>query len=145
MNRNRNQKIDEEDATENKFGKEFQEAQALLIAEVKVLLDASEQRRMMGEEPSVAATDIKRKTIEYCNRFGRFSDKQSIKEVRQLFPLDQFSQFEAAQLVNLGCESSEEAKILIPSLAKREELDDNHLQDLLDQMTNLRKFQAGGY
>ncbi|KAJ3075352.1 RNA polymerase B [Podochytrium sp. JEL0797] len=144
MNRQRNAKVDEEDASLNLFGKEFQDAQALLIAEVKVLLDANEEKRLAGEEPSVQSTDIKRKTVEYCARFGRFTDKQTIKEVRQLFPTDQFSQFEAAQLANLGCETVEEAKVLIPSLAKREELDENHVQDLLDQMSNLRKFQAGG-
>ncbi|KAI9350736.1 HRDC-like protein [Obelidium mucronatum] len=138
-------KADDEDASENKFGREFQDAQALLIAEVKVLLDANEEKRLAGDEPmSSASSEIKRKTVDYCARFGRFTDKQTIKEVRQLFPIDQFSQFEAAQLANLGCETAEEAKILIPSLAKRDELDDATLQDLLDQMSTLRKFQNAG-
>ncbi|KAJ3084595.1 RNA polymerase B, partial [Physocladia obscura] len=134
--------LDEEDATQLKFGREFQGAQALLISEVKVLLDANEDKRRLGEEPTVASTDIKRKTVEYCARFSRFSDKPTIKEIRQLFPPDLFHQFEAAQLANLGCESVDEAKILIPSLAKRDNLDDAQLQDLLDQMSNLRKFQS---
>ncbi|KAJ3351301.1 DNA-directed RNA polymerase II subunit rpb4 [Entophlyctis luteolus] len=147
---------DDEDAAQLKFGKEFQDAQALLIAEVKVLLDANdEKRRTEGDDDASASASIassefvsdsiKRKTVEYCEKFSRFTDKQTIKEIRQLFPSDKFHQFEAAQLANLGCETVDEAKTLIPrqDLAKREdELDDNQLQDILDQMSNLRKFQA---
>ncbi|KAI8838435.1 HRDC-like protein [Chytriomyces cf. hyalinus JEL632] len=130
--------LDEEDASELKFGREFQDAQALLISEVKVLLEATDESR----EIDGASTDIKRKTVEYCARFSRFSDKHTIKEIRQLFPTGEFHQFETAQLANLGCETVEEAKILIPSLNKRADIDESHLQDLLDQMSNLRKFQA---
>ncbi|KAI8612873.1 HRDC-like protein [Chytriomyces sp. MP71] len=92
--------------------------------------------------PTPSARSIKNKTVAYCTRFSRFTDKHTIKEIRQLFPAGEFHQFETAQLANLVCETVDEAKILIPSLGKRADLDEAHLQDLLDQMSNLRRFQT---
>ncbi|KAI9357696.1 HRDC-like protein [Zopfochytrium polystomum] len=133
----------DEDAAELRFGAEFEETddcKALMISEVKVLLELVEDKKRR-EGLNSSGSDIKQKTLDYCQRFSRFPKAETIKELRQLFPPDQFQPFETAQLANLCCETVEEAKSLIPSLNKRfDSLEDGKLLDLLDQMSNLRKF-----
>jgi DNA-directed RNA polymerase II subunit RPB4 len=51
----------------------------------------------------------------------------------------QLSRFEMAQLANLSIESVEEAKVLVPTLAPK---DDAKLQSLLDELATKRKFQS---
>ncbi|CCJ31200.1 unnamed protein product, partial [Pneumocystis jirovecii] len=47
--------------------------------------------------------------------------------------------FETAQLGTLCCEEAEEARTLVPSLADKKS--DEALQTLLDELSNLRRFQ----
>lgn len=58
---------------------------------------------------------------------------------RLLKSIPQLRPFERGQLGTLCCEDAEEAKTLIPSLADR--VDDTRLQQLLDELSSLRKFQ----
>ena len=51
---------------------------------------------------------------------------------------DELELFERSQLGSLCCETSEEAKTLIPSLATK--IGDVDLQELLDDITKLRNF-----
>lgn len=69
----------QEDANLRQFGPEFQDVQCLLISEVKVLLEVQrDQKRLQGQE----VQEIVGKTLEYCGRFSRFSNKQTVKEIR---------------------------------------------------------------
>ncbi len=54
----------------------------------------------------------------------------------RLFPDNKYTQFEMAQLVNLGCGSPEEAKSLIPSLTSK--ASDVELELLLEEIRQLR-------
>ncbi len=54
----------------------------------------------------------------------------------RLFPDNKYTQFEMAQLVNLGCGSPEEAKSLIPSLTNK--ASDVELELLLEEIRQLR-------
>ncbi|KAJ3218275.1 RNA polymerase B [Dinochytrium kinnereticum] len=114
--KNRRGITEDEDAAELHLGGEFQDVQCLLISEVRVLLEvAKERNRTEGRETN-----------------------------SELFPENEnFHQFEMAQLANLCCESVEEAKALIPSLNRKfNNFEDAKLQDLLDQMSNLRRYQT---
>ncbi|KAH6563861.1 hypothetical protein BASA50_008728 [Batrachochytrium salamandrivorans] len=134
----RRQALEEEDANLSKFGPEFQDVQCLLISEVRVLLEvAKDRKRKESGEGSIS--EIMQKTIDYCQQFSRFTNKQTVKEIRNLFPDDHFHQFEMAQLANLCCETSEEAKVLIPCLTKKH---DDELQNLLNDLQALRKLQG---
>ncbi|KAJ3129127.1 DNA-directed RNA polymerase II subunit rpb4 [Nowakowskiella sp. JEL0407] len=128
--------VEDTDASELKFGEEFQNIQCLLVSEVYVLLQVAKEKKVV-EHGGDTTSEIMQKTIDYCSAFGKFTNKNAVKELRQLFPEGEFSQFEMAQLANLCCETAEEAKALIPSLAHK---DDDDLQLLLTQMSNLRKF-----
>ncbi|KAI8887748.1 hypothetical protein K501DRAFT_38473 [Backusella circina FSU 941] len=104
---------DQEDATTLKLGDEFSSAQCLYISEVKILLEAQEG----SKDPSTAnrvTTSVMTKTLEYVRTFSRFSNRDSVKEVRHLLGKENMAQFEIAQLANLCCEDAEEAKALIP-------------------------------
>lgn len=82
------------------------------------------------------------KTIDYCQKFAKFTAKKAIKDIRPLFPEDdskKYSQFELAQIVNLCLESAEEAFVLIPSLVGRNE---DELQNLLNDLQNLKRTQG---
>ena len=76
--------------------------------------------------------------MDYCQNFSKFNNKQSVDTVRGLFSEDEFEPYEASQLINLCCETSEEAKALIPSLSR---IQDDHLQNLLNEMQAIIKFQ----
>lgn len=97
------------------------------------------------------------KTQDYLDVFARFKQKENIEAVeRMLATHDELEYFERSQLglwllcsssrwlvtdYNTGslcCESAEEAKTLIPSLANK--ISDADLQELLDEITKLRNF-----
>jgi DNA-directed RNA polymerase II subunit RPB4 len=122
-----NRKTEDEDANQIQFGSEFQNCQALLISEVKVLLDLKPQ-----------ATPITQKTQEYCYKFSKFSNKQTVKQIRGLFPDEEYHEFEMAQLANLCVETVEEAVALIPSLQR---IPEDELQSKLNELGHLRKYQ----
>lgn len=70
----------EEDANIAQFGLEFQNTQTLLLSEVKVFLEiVRDQERSKGSEMQ----EIMTKTLEYCSKFSKFSNKQSVKEIRK--------------------------------------------------------------
>ena len=70
----------EQDANLAQFGSEFQQTQTLLLSEVKVFLEiVRDQERSKGTEMQ----EIMTKTLEYCARFSKFSNKQTVKEIRK--------------------------------------------------------------
>jgi len=134
------QRDDEEDVTELKFTKEFQNERTLLHAEVARLLedrkrqnDAAEDT---GEGNEVELGDVFLKTLSYCQRFGRYKSPEAVKAIREIFKNKNFHNYEIAQLCNLCPETCEEAISLIPSLDTR--FDDEELQEILDDILSKR-------
>jgi DNA-directed RNA polymerase II subunit RPB4 len=99
-----------------------------------------------------------RSTQDYLDVFARFKQKENIEAVERLLSTQThpFESFERSQLGKwastrrirqptslhiigtLCCETAEEAKTLVPSLANK--IADQDLQDLLDEITKLRTF-----
>ncbi len=126
---------EEEDANLLKLSSEFQHEECLMISEVKYLLDAavvSAQQMNLQLPPSTA------KTHQYVSTISKLHNIETIKQVKSLFPPKQFERFEIAQIVNLGCETAEEIRTLVPSLNR---LDEEEVQKYLDEMHQLRKMQ----
>ncbi|CAG7851674.1 SubName: Full=Uncharacterized protein {ECO:0000313/EMBL:CCA74453.1} [Serendipita indica DSM 11827] len=124
--------LEEEDAATLKLGAEFNNAGCLLISEVKILLKEKEGK------PGVDSP-VFNKTVEYVNMFSKFSTEDTIGLVRATLRRQaNLTQFETAQLANLCPSTAEEAKSIIPSLAK---YDDDELQPLLDELQSMRRFQ----
>lgn len=89
------------------------------------------------------SNEVVHKTLNFLSTFSRFKNASSTETVEKL--LTDFSAqaseplhpFELAQLGNLECEDAEEAKTLVPSLARK--VTDVQLKTLL---TELRKYQT---
>ncbi|XP_071840294.1 DNA-directed RNA polymerase II subunit RPB4-like [Apostichopus japonicus] len=128
----------EEDATELKFPKEFENAETLLNSEVKMLLEHRKQQNESQEEEQ-ELSEVFMKTLNYTERFSRFKNRETIADVRALLQQQDLHKFELASLANLCPESAEEAKALIPSLEAK--FEDKDLQDILDNIQTKRSFQ----
>ncbi|KAJ2764862.1 RNA polymerase B, partial [Coemansia nantahalensis] len=124
------------DAARLELGVDFQDAECLLISEVKVLLEA--QYDSKKEEKNL--DEVYTKTLEYVQKFSRYTNRDTIKEVRALLKPTELEPFECAQLGNLCCSEYEEAKSLVPSIGSR--ISDEDLDSLLKQMDSLKKYQG---
>lgn len=128
----------EEDAGELQFPKEFENAETLLISEVLMLLEHRKQQNENAEEEQ-ELPEVFMKTLNYCQRFSRFRNRETISAVRSLLTQKKVHKFELAQLSNLCPETPEEAKTLIPSLEGR--FEDEELRQILDDIQTQRSFQ----
>jgi len=129
----------EEDASDLVFPKEFENAETLLISEVKMLLEHRKQQNENAEEEQ-ELSDVFVKTLNYTQRFSKYKNRETIGAVRGLLSKKKLlHKFEMASLANLCPDSAEEAKSLIPSLEGR--FDDEELTQILDEIKNHRSFQ----
>ncbi|KAH7101808.1 HRDC-like protein [Auriculariales sp. MPI-PUGE-AT-0066] len=122
---------EEEDAAVLKLGSEFNTAGCLLISEVQILLE--------HKKDNAPDTAVYNKTLDYVRTFSKFSTQENAQQVRMTLQQAGLTQFETAQIANLVPVDVDEAKSVIPSLSK---LEDDRLQELLDQVQSLRRFQA---
>ncbi|KAK7093378.1 DNA-directed RNA polymerase II subunit RPB4-like [Littorina saxatilis] len=129
----------EEDAAELRFPKEFENAETLMISEVQMLLDHRKQTNESADEEQ-ELSDVFMKTLNYCQRFSKFKNRETMTAVRNDLQQKKFHKFELAALANLCPETAEEAKALIPSLEGRYE--DEELQQILDDIKTKRSFQC---
>jgi DNA-directed RNA polymerase II subunit RPB4 len=128
----------EEDATELQFPKEFENAETLLISEVNMLLEHRKQQNENAEEEQ-ELSEVFMKTLNYCQRFSRYKNRETIAAVRSLLTQKKLHKYELAQLANLCPETPEEAKALIPSLEGR--FQDEELRHILDDIQTQRSLQ----
>lgn len=128
----------EEDACELTFPKEFENAETLLISEVRMLLEHRKQQNENAEEEQ-ELSEVFVKTHTYCERFSKYKCRETISAVRQLLNTKKIHRFELAQLANLCPETPEEAKALIPSLEGR--FQDEELRLILEDIQTQRSFQ----
>jgi len=125
---------DEEAGSELRLG-EFQNVDALTQSEAALVINALVAKRKMDRK-NVNDTEMLIKTTNYLDRFARIKQKEKVEAVeRQLSAHQELAKFERAQLGSLFCDTAEEAKTLIPSLADK--ISDDDLQALLDEITNL--------
>ncbi|ORY69152.1 HRDC-like protein [Leucosporidium creatinivorum] len=130
--RHRSKAADDEDAAQLKFGPEFSgeiQKGCIVISEVKLLLEQA------GKKSDNA---VFKKTLDYVSTFARFHEPETVASVRAVFEGSGLADFEMVQIANLCPASAEEAKALIPSLGER---DDDTLQQYLNQIASLRKYQ----
>ncbi|KAI4253311.1 MAG: hypothetical protein L6R42_007632 [Xanthoria sp. 1 TBL-2021] len=125
---------DEEATAELKLG-EFQNVPTLSLSEARLLINAVlDNRRKLRK---VNETETLIKTQDYLEVFARFKQTENIEAVeRVLGAKTELELFEKSQLGSLCCESAEEAKTLIPSLANK--ISDDDLQELLNDITQFR-------
>ena len=134
------QDIQEENAAELQFPKEFenQSTETLLISEVNLLLQHRIKQNENSEEEQ-EFSDVFNKTVNYTTRFSRFNNRETIATIRQILGQKKLHKFELAQIANLAPETPDEAKGLIPSLEGR--FSDDELAQMLDDIQTQRSIQ----
>ncbi|KAJ3052311.1 RNA polymerase B [Rhizophlyctis rosea] len=146
---------DDTDATALQFGPAFDKATALIISEVKDLIQIRVDSPLA---PQPARRENIEKILEYCSKFDHYPGPNDSAEARRyvshsIRPLSSsaflsivnrkepyedkliFHPFEMAQLGNLCPDSVEEAKSLVPSLNK---YDDDVIDEVLKDLSALR-------
>eukprot|EP00118_Oscarella_pearsei_P025986 m.309166 g.309166 ORF g.309166 m.309166 type:complete len:148 (+) comp45663_c0_seq1:21-464(+) len=135
---------EEEDASELRFGKEFENAAPLINSEVFILLEHRKTQKE-SEDDEEELSDVFMKTLNYTQRFSRYKNSETIGAVRRLLGKERgdgkkLHKFEQAALANLCPENGEEAKSLIPSLEGR--FEEGELQELLDDLQTHKSYQS---
>ena len=128
----------QEDANELRFNKEFDNAQALMNSEVKLLLEERKKFQETSNEDQ-DLPEVFQKTYEYVQHFSKFTNEQTVKTVRQTLATKHLHQFELVALANLCPEQSDEAKSYIRSLEGR--IQDEELQEMLDELRTHISYQ----
>ncbi|KAL5490862.1 hypothetical protein EMCRGX_G016054 [Ephydatia muelleri] len=128
----------EEDANELRFGKDFDNADALLVSEVKMLLE-HRKTQQESQDDDTELSEVFTKTLEYCQTFSKYNSRETISAVRGTLQKQQLHKFELACLANLAPTTAEEAKTLFPSLEGR--FDDVELTELLDDIRTHMNYQ----
>ncbi|KAH8788602.1 RNA polymerase Rpb4 family protein [Diaporthe sp. PMI_573] len=126
---------DEDVSTDVILG-EFQNVDTLTLSEASLVINALVAKRR-NDRKGFQETEILAQTVDYLDAFARFKQKENVEAVERLLSSHKnLNKFERAQIGSLCCDSAEEAKTLIPSIASK--IDDDVLQDLLDQMAKLQ-------
>lgn len=128
----------QEDANELKFNKEFETAQALMLSEVKLLLEERKKLQDTFNEDQ-ELPEVFQKTFDYVQHFSKFTNEQTVKTVRQTLSSKSLHPFEMVALGNLCPEVAEEAKSYIKSLEGS--IDDEELQEMLDELKTHISYQ----
>ncbi len=74
----------EEDASELRFPKEFEQAgcDALMISEVFLLLDHRRKQSETKDDIDDELGEVFVKTLDYCRRLSKFKSRETIRAVR---------------------------------------------------------------
>jgi DNA-directed RNA polymerase II subunit RPB4 len=106
----------------------------LFNSEVSLLLSELNEKRGRTETSEIS------NVLKHCSRVSKFHSLDMIVHIRKMLETIGISGFEMTQIVNLCPETAEEAQTLIPTLGNK--INPENLQDLLDQLSNTRRFQT---
>ncbi|XP_028805501.1 DNA-directed RNA polymerase II subunit 4-like [Neltuma alba] len=133
---------EDEDASELKFGEDFEKAKCLMNCEVALLLEHKlEQFKQMSGDSNNHTPQVFEKSLQYVKRFSRFSNQDAVKQVREVLSRYQLAEYELAVLGNLCPETVEEAISVIPTLKAKGRLDADAIEKLLNDLLMIKKFE----
>lgn len=125
------------DITRLRFGRELNGCRCLNHCELRLIL--TDQLRSNSRR-SPQAQNIIRQAYDYSANFAKIKVRQAVLDLRSVLEKQgDLAEFEIASLVNLFPRSAEEAKCLIPSLAR---LSDARLGQILEELDSYRIFAA---
>ncbi|EJP69047.1 hypothetical protein MY5147_000320 [Beauveria neobassiana] len=115
---------------------EFNNVDTLTLSEASLVLNALVAKRR-NDRKNVNETEMLNQTLSYLDHFARFTQKENVEAVERLLSTHKdLAKFERAQLGSLCCETADEAKTLIPSLADK--ISDEDLKELLEEISKLQ-------
>ncbi|KAJ7559662.1 hypothetical protein O6H91_04G094900 [Diphasiastrum complanatum] len=130
---------EEEDASELKLGEDFLKAKCLMNAEVALILEKKfETLQQLSEDASSQFSQVFEKSLQYVKRFSRYQNPEAVKQVRDR---NQLAEFEVCVIGNLCPETVEEAKALVPSIAKKDRMDDEQIEQMLADLATIKKYE----
>jgi len=134
---------DVEDAGELRLGPDFDDANCLSLAEVKIVCESKvADDAEQAEETSTTRTRVFEKTLAYAKRFSGNTSSTAAAAIRELHNNSGLHDFEGAAISNLKPQDWDEAKTLVPSLEQEDRgLTEEGIQAMLDEMSNVRKFE----
>jgi len=132
--RRRQKDQEEDDVAQLKLGPDFTDATTLLNSEVAILL---EHKKEYGERDAELPIMFQ-KTLDYSQRFSRHKNKQTVREIKGALEQRGLAPYDVASLGNLCPESVEEAKALIPSLAR---FSNDDLQAAINDLASFKRFE----
>ncbi|RKP14717.1 HRDC-like protein [Piptocephalis cylindrospora] len=127
---------DDPDASTLSLGEDFQTAPCLSVSELRELLNRERDSKASKGEP---LTEVFLKTLNHTEKFAIFKNENAIHGAKLSMQGLGISEFERAQLLNLCCKHTDEAKALVPSLIQS--TDDDNLADSLMEIVNVRDTQ----
>ncbi|KAK1757581.1 HRDC-like protein [Echria macrotheca] len=111
---------------------EFEDVDTLTLSEASLVLNALMAKRRKDRKDRKENTMLLQ-TLDYLDHFARFKQKEHVEMVERLLSQrKELTKFERAQIGSLCCDSADECKTLIPSLADK--ISDEDLQEILDEM-----------
>ncbi|KAK4224602.1 DNA-directed RNA polymerase [Podospora fimiseda] len=114
---------------------EFEDVDTLTLSEASLVINALISKRRKDRKDR-NDTEALNKTLDYLDAFARFKQKENVEAVERLLSAHkELTKYERAQIGSLCCDSADECKTLIPSLADK--ISDDDLQELLDDMAKL--------
>ncbi|KAI5061225.1 hypothetical protein GOP47_0023730 [Adiantum capillus-veneris] len=139
---------EEEDASELKLGADFEKAKCLMNSEVAVILERKYEQLQQLPDPANQVSQVFEKSLQYVKRFSRYQNPNAVKQVREVLSRNQLAEFEVCVIGNLCPDTLEEAKALVPSLAKRSKSDDDEdgitdekIEQMLADLATIKKFE----
>lgn len=133
---------EEELGAEPKLG-DFENDHALSVSEARAVITAVHASRKktgnnpLGGERIHNDSQTIQQFVDYLDAFSRYKQTENLHALAGLIDSQvDLSSVEKALLGSLCCDTADEAKTLIPSLANK--LNDDDLQSMLDEMTKLQ-------
>jgi len=130
---------------------EFEDVDTLTLSEAALVLNALMAKRRKDRKGDRKENVMLLQTLDYLDSFSRFKKKEHVEMVERLLSQrKELTKFERAQIGifplsylidrdgsdkgkgSLCCDSADECKTLIPSLADK--ISDEDLQEILDEM-----------
>ncbi|KAF2187117.1 hypothetical protein K469DRAFT_705678 [Zopfia rhizophila CBS 207.26] len=135
---------EEELGAEPKLG-DFEDVHALSVSEARAVITAVHAARKkkdpsnnpLGGDRVHNDSQVISQFMEYFETFSRYKQNENLHALSALLDShSELSSVEKAMLGSLACDSADEAKTLIPSLANK--IGDGTLQEMLDEMQKLQ-------
>ncbi|XP_038687906.1 DNA-directed RNA polymerase II subunit 4-like isoform X2 [Tripterygium wilfordii] len=112
-------------------------------SEVAILLEhRCEQLKQMSDDQLNRIPQVFEKSLQYVQRFSRFSNQEAVKQVREVLSRYQLAEYELAVIGNLRPEAADEALAVVPSLkTKGRGYDEETIEKMLNELALIKKFE----
>eukprot|EP00244_Chara_vulgaris_P007944 TRINITY_DN2982_c0_g1_i1.p1 TRINITY_DN2982_c0_g1~~TRINITY_DN2982_c0_g1_i1.p1 ORF type:complete len:117 (+),score=24.20 TRINITY_DN2982_c0_g1_i1:46-396(+) len=114
-------------------------------AEVVTILEhkVRQMQEILGEDDPTATqiSNVFDKSLAYVKRFSHYRNPEAVKQVRESLSRRGLAEFEICVIGNLVPDTVEEAKTLVPTLAQEGRFDDDAIASIVQEISNLKKFE----